>query len=307
MSEKHEYAAEGKQKDYRKYIKAGITILIFAAVIFLALSSVIIVKEGQYKVVRQFGEVVKIHDTPGLKFKVPLLQDVSTLSKRKMVYDVAEKEITTLDKKRIIIDNYAIWSITDPEKMISNARLMTNAEARMGEFIFSTVRTELGKMDKSEVINEKETSRGALNKNITNKVNELLARDNYGIKVDDVRIKRIDLPQDNEATIFRRMVTDREEKAQEYLSQGEADKNRIMAQTDRKVKEMLATARAKAEQIHAEGDQQAAKIYNQAFKKDPEFYKLYRTLQSYRKTVNGDTTIVLPEDSPYTELLQGHN
>ncbi len=306
MSENHEYAAKGKQNDYRKYIKAGITILIIAGVIFLALSSVIIVKEGQYKVVRQFGKVVKIHDTPGLKFKVPLLQEVSALSKRKMVYDVAEKEITTLDKKRIIIDNYAIWSITDPEKMISNARLMTNAEARMGEFIFSTVRTELGKMDKSEVINEKETSRGALNKNITNKVNELLARDNYGIKVDDVRIKRIDLPQDNEATIFRRMVTDREEKAQEYLSQGEADKNRIMAQTDRKVKEMLATARANAEKIHAEGDQQAAEIYNKAFKKDPEFYKLYRTLQSYRKTVNGDTTIVLPEDSPYTELLQGY-
>ncbi|MBH0230122.1 protease modulator HflC [Halobacillus yeomjeoni] len=295
-----------KPKNFRNYLKLGITSLIIISLVLIALSSITIVKEGEYKVVRQFGDVIKIHDEPGLKFKLPLIQEVSTLSKKKMVYDVDEKEITTLDKKRMIIDNYAIWSITDPEKMISNARTMMNAEARMGEFIFSIVRTELGKMDFSEIINEEESSRGKLNEEITAKVNEFLKRDNYGIVVNDVRIKRSDLPEANEEAVFTQMITDREKIAQEYLSQGEAAKNRIRAKTDREVKEMLSTARAEAEKIRAEGEQQAAEIYNEAFSKDQEFYQLYRTLESYKKTIDGETTIILPQDSPYANLLLGY-
>ncbi|KHE67710.1 protease modulator HflC [Halobacillus sp. BBL2006] len=298
---------EKKQpKNMRNYIRAGVTIVVIVALLLIGINSMIIVKEGEYKVVRQFGDVIKIHDEPGLKFKLPLVQEVSSLSKKKMVYDVDEKEITTLDKKRMIIDNYAIWSISDPEKMISNARTMANAEARMGEFIFSIVRTELGKMDFSEIINEEESSRGTLNEEITSRVNEFLTRDNYGIVVDDVRIKRSDLPEANEEAVFTQMITDREKIAQEYLSQGEAEKNRTMATADREVKEMLSTARADAEKIRAEGEQEAAQIYNEAFSQDPEFYQLYRTLESYKETIDGETTIILPQDSPYTELLLGY-
>lgn len=297
---------EKQQRDLKKYIKAGVFLVTAICIVLLALSSMVIAKEGEYKVIRQFGDVVHIHENPGLKFKIPLIQEVSTLSKKKMVYDVDEKEITTLDKKRMIIDNYAIWSISDPEKMISNARTEINAEARMGEFIFSIVRSELGKMNFSEIINEEESSRGVLNEEITSKVNQFLERDNYGVIVDDVRIKRSDLPEANEEAVFNQMITDREKIAQQYLSEGEADKSRIRAQVDREVQEMLSTARADAEKIRAEGEQEAAKIYNDAFSQDPEFYQLYRTLESYKKTIDGETTIILPQDSPYAELLLGY-
>ncbi|MGV2622366.1 UNVERIFIED_CONTAM: protease modulator HflC [Halobacillus marinus] len=295
-----------KNRDIRKYAKAGVALLVIIFLLLTGISSVVIAKEGEYKVVRQFGDIVKIHETPGLKFKVPFVQEVSTLSKKKMVYDVEEKEITTLDKKRMIIDNYAVWSIEDPERMIANARTVIGAEARMGEFIFSIVRSELGKMDFSEIINEEESSRGVLNDEITSKVNEYLARDNYGIVVDDVRIKRSDLPESNEAAVFNQMITDREKIAQQYLSEGEADKSRIRAEVDREVQEMLSTARANAEKIRSEGEQQAAAVYNESFSKDPEFYRLYRTLESYETTIDGETTIILPQDSPYTDLLQGY-
>ncbi|WJE14613.1 protease modulator HflC [Halobacillus sp. ACCC02827] len=295
-----------KNRDIKKYVKAGVALLVIIFLLLTGISSVVIAKEGEYKVVRQFGDIVKIHETPGLKFKVPFVQEVSTLSKKKMVYDVEEKEITTLDKKRMIIDNYAVWSIEDPERMIANARTVIGAEARMGEFIFSIVRSELGKMDFSEIINEEESSRGVLNDEITSKVNEYLARDNYGIVVDDVRIKRSDLPESNEAAVFNQMITDREKIAQQYLSEGEADKSRIRAEVDREVQEMLSTARANAEKIRSEGEQQAAAVYNESFSKDPEFYRLYRTLESYETTIDGETTIILPQDSPYTDLLQGY-
>lgn len=297
---------EKQQKDFRRFMKAGLALVAVVGVVLIALSSVVIVKEGEYKVVRQFGDVIKIHEEPGLKFKVPLVQEVSTLSQKKMVYDVDEKEITTLDKKRMIIDNYAVWSISDPEKMISNARTMMSAEARMGEFIFSIVRAELGKMNFSEIINEEESSRGTLNEEIAKRVNEYLERDNYGIVVDDVRIKRSDLPQANEEAVFNQMITDREKIAQTYLSEGEAEKSRIRASVDREVKEMLSTARADAEKIRAEGEQEAAQIYNNSFSQDPEFYQLYRTLESYKKTIDGETTIILPKGSPYADLLLGY-
>ncbi|WLR46048.1 protease modulator HflC [Halobacillus litoralis] len=306
MSEEIFNENEKQKKDLRKYVKAGVTLLVIIGILLIGINSMVIAKEGEYKVVRQFGDVVKIHEEPGLKFKIPLVQEVSTLSKKKMVYDVDEKEITTLDKKRMIIDNYAIWSITDPENMIANARTEMNAEARMGEFIFSIVRSELGKMNFSEIINEEESSRGVLNEEITAKVNEYLQRDNYGIVVDDVRIKRSDLPEANEEAVFNQMITDREKIAQQYLSEGEADKSRIHAEVDREVQEMLSTARANAEKIRAEGEKEAAQIYNNAFSQDPEFYQLYRTLESYKKTIDGETTIILPQDSPYAELLLGY-
>ncbi len=297
---------EKKPVNSRFYVKTGLGFILFVLILALFLASVIIVKEGEYKVVRQFGEVVKIEDEPGLKFKIPFIQSVSTLPNKKLVYDVDQKEINTLDKKRMIIDNFAIWHIVKPEDMIENARTVENAEARMGEFIFSAIRSELGQMNYEEIINDEKSSRGNLNETVKDRVNELLARDNYGIQVDDVRIKRTDLPDENEQSVYLRMISERESKAQEYLSQGDAEKNRITAATDRKVKEMISTANAEAAQIRGEGEKEAARIYNEAFEKDEDFYSLYRTLQSYKQTINGETTIFIPQDSPYAQLLLGY-
>jgi modulator of FtsH protease HflC len=291
---------------WRGYTKIGIFLLVLMAIIIFIFTNVFIVKEGEYRVIRQFGEVVRIEDTPGLSFKLPFIQSVSTLPKYQMTYDVSEAEINTKDKKRMIIDNYAIWRIKDPKKMITNARTVEKAESRMEEFIYSVVRAELGQLNYDEIINDEKSSRGSLNDRVTEKVNELLTQDNYGIVLVDVRMKRTDLPAENEQSVYTRMISERESKAQEYLSMGDAEKNRIVADTDREVKEMLAKAQADAEVIRAEGEGEAAKIYNQSFSKDPSFYELYRTLESYKKTINEKSVIVLPSDSPYARLLMGY-
>ena len=228
-----------KMKDnfsWRSYMKGGIFFIILLALLLFLFMNVYIVKEGQYKVVRQFGEVVRIDDTPGLKVKMPFIQSVTTLPKYQMNYDVSEAEINTRDKKRMLIDNYAVWRIDDPKKMITNARTLDNAEARMEEFVYSVVRSELGQLNYDEIINDEKSSRGSLNDRVTEKVNKMLVQDNYGILVTDVRIKRTDLPKENEESVFKRMISERESKAQEYLSKGDAEKNRITADTDRKVK-----------------------------------------------------------------------
>jgi membrane protease subunit HflC len=297
---------EKKPFEWRKYIKTGVILMILLILAVTVFANLFIVKEGEYKVVRQFGEVVRIDSTPGLSYKIPFIQTVETLPKYQMVYDVEKEEINTKDKKRMIIDNYSVWKIEDPKKMISNARNVVNAETKMGEFIFSVVRAELGQLNYDEIINDEKSSRGSLNDRVTDRVNELLNNANYGIVVTDVRIKRTDLPPENEQSVFTRMISERESTAQQYLSMGDAEKNRMIANTDKEVTELLAKAKADAEAIRAEGEGQAAKVYNEAFSRDKEFYELYRTLESYKKTINGETVIIIPSDSPYAKILSGY-
>ncbi|MCM3442812.1 protease modulator HflC [Metabacillus halosaccharovorans] len=290
---------------FKGYLRAGVILLIFIALLVVILTNLFIVKENEYKVVRQFGEVVRIIEEPGLNFKIPFIQSVTTLPKYQMTYDVEEAEINTKDKKRLIIDNYTVWRIEDPKKMISNARSIVNAETKMAEYVFSTVRSELGQLNYDEIINDEKSSRGSLNDKVTDIVNNLLEQGNYGIVVTDVRMKRTDLPSENEESVFTRMISERESTAQGYLSKGDAEKNSIIAETDREVKEMLAKAEADAEVIRSEGEKEAAKIYNTAYSKDPAFYEMYRTLQSYKQTIDEETVIIIPFDSPYASLLKG--
>lgn len=296
----------GKMNGWNKYTKFGLFIVVLLVLLVFIFNNLFVVKEGEYKVIRQFGEVVRIDSEPGLSYKIPFIQSVTTLPKFQMTYDVSQAEINTRDKKRILIDNYAIWRIEDPKKMISNARTLEAAESRMEEFIYSVTRTELGQLNYDEIINDEKSSRGSLNDRITEKVNELLTNDNYGISVTDVRMKRTDLPEENELSVFTRMISERHSTAQDYLSQGDARKNIIEAETDKEVNEMLAKAKADAEEIRSEGEAEAAKVYNNAFSKDPEFYSLYRTLESYKKTIGDDTVIILPSDSPYARILTGY-
>lgn len=295
-----------KPIEIKKYAKLAVILTAVFAVIIILIANLYIVKEDEYRVVRQFGEIKRIVKEPGINMKIPFIQSVTMLPKSQMTYNVSEEEINTKDKKRIIIDNYAVWKITDPAKMISNARNIVNAEARMEEFIYSVVRTELGQLDYVDIVNDENSSRGSLNDRVTERVNDFLNEGNYGIEVVDVRMKRIDLPEENEQSIYTRMISERESTAQKYLSEGDADKKRIEAETDREVQEMLALAKKEAAVIHAEGESEAAKIYNESFSKDPQFYNLYRTLQSYTKTIGDDTMIILPADSPYAKVLTGY-
>lgn len=297
---------EKKPMNVKKWVTSAVIATLLFAIAIIAITNVYVVKENEYKIVRQFGEVKKFESTPGLHFKVPFIQSLTTLPKNIQTYDMTEEEINTLDKKRIIIDNYAVWRVTDPKKLISNAGNLINAENRMEEFIYSVIRTELGRLNYENIINDEKSDRGSLNDSVTLRVNELLAQDNYGIEVVDVRIRRTDLPKDNEQSVYTRMISERDSQAQLFLSEGDAIKRRTEADADQRVKEMLANAHKAAAEIIAEGEAEAAQIYNDSFGKDPEFYSLYRTLESYKKTIGEDTVIVLPSDSPYAKLLQGN-
>ncbi|KMK74564.1 protease modulator HflC [Alkalihalobacillus pseudalcaliphilus] len=291
---------------YRKYVKLGATAVILIVLLSVVISNLFIVEQGEYKVVRQFGEVVKIEDEPGLSYKIPFIQTVSTLPKYQMVYDIPTAEINTSDKKRMLADYYAVWKIESPQQMIANARSIENAEAIMGEIIFSAIRAELGQLNFDSIINSGEgEARDDIGELVRIRVNTSLENGNYGISLTDIRMKRADLPEENEEAVYRRMISERQTTAQDYLSEGDAEANRIRANTDREVQEMIATANADADEVISEGEAEAARIYNDAFGQDEEFYQLYRTLESYKKTIDGETVLVLPANSPYTRLLMG--
>jgi membrane protease subunit HflC len=291
--------------EYKKYVSVGIVLLSTLFVIILLISNLFIVREGEIRVVRQFGEVIRIVDEPGLNYKIPFIQSVETLPKYQMIYDSQPTEVNTKDKKKLIVDNYVIWKIVEPRDMIENARSIIGVETKLAEAVSSIVRAELGQLNYDEIISDEGSSRGNFNEIVTKKVDEVLKRDRYGIEVIDVRVKRTDLPETNEQSVYNRMISERQSKAQEYLSQGEAESTKIKAETDKEVTIMLAEAEAKAKAIEAEGEKEAARIYNEAYSKDPDFYIFYRTLESYKQTLNGKPVIVLPIDSPYAKLLMG--
>ena len=283
-------------------------IITFAAIVFallLIINNLFILKPNEYAIVRQFGEIVKVIDQEGLKMKVPFTQTKTILPKSILLYDVPPSEINTLDKKRIVVDYYALWQITDPIAMIESLRTLEGAELRLSNIIYSNVRNELGKLEYGSIINPSDNNRGGIDQIVQDQINEILKTNDNGIRVIDMQMKRIDLPLSNEESVYKRMISERESKAQEYLSQGDAEARKIRAEVDREVEEIVAKAKSEAELIVAKGEGEAAKIYNDIYGQDSEFFSLYTTLESYKKTINGETVVLLPFESPYLKYLKG--
>lgn len=280
-------------------------VIVVALVILLGFTSLFIVSEGEYKVVLQFGEAVQIHEEPGIKFKIPFIQSVTSLPKRQMLYDSNPTPILTKDKKPIEVDNYTVWRIENPKQFLQTAQTISNGEKRIDNAVYNTIRRKLSEIDYGDIISETGSARGDLNKLITDEVIRVLERDEYGIKIVDVRIKRTDLPDENKASVFNRMISDRRAIAARYLSEGDEEYRKITSNADRLAKELFAEAQATSKKIIAEGEQEAASIYNAAYGKDPEFYNLYRTLESYLTTFQSEPIIMMPITSPYAKILLG--
>ncbi|WP_270169589.1 protease modulator HflC [Paenibacillus sp. SYP-B4298] len=281
----------------------GIASLI--VVVLLLSNSLFIVNEGEYKVVLQFGEAKKIHQDPGIKMKIPFIETVTSLPKYQQVYESNPTPILTKDKKPINVDNYTVWRIKEPQKFLQSLRTVTAAQGRIGDAVYNTVRRKLSEVEYGNIISEN-TARGNLNDDITREVSEMSERQNYGIEIVDVRIKRTDLPEENKDSVYNRMISDRQSIAAGYLSEGDEESRKITSNADRQARELIAKAESDAKKIIAEGEQEAARIYNDAYGKDANFYKLYRTLESYVTTIQGETVIMLPIDSPYTQVLLGN-
>ena len=275
------------------------SIAIFTLIILFVLSTIIVVDETEQVVILQFGKPVQTITDPGLNFKFPApIQVSNSFDKRLLEYDVPPEEILSRDKKSLIIDNYVRWRIVDPLLFLQTVRAIPTAKTRLDDIVYSELRQELGNHDMAEIITE---TRELIMKKVTIASNEETSK--YGIEVIDVRIRRVDLPQENEASIYARMEAERKRQANKFRSEGEEEAQKIRAATDRDKTIILAEAYKTAQQIRGEGEAEALDIYAESFSKDPDFYEFLRTLETYEKVIDKKTTLVLPGDSKLFKAL----
>lgn len=276
-----------------------ILIGIGAILVFLGLTSIFIVDETEQVVVLQFGKPVRIITEPGLHMKVPFpIQEKNVFDNRLLEYDSPPEEILSKDKKSLIVDNYVRWKIVDPLQFLKTVQAIPTALSRMDDIVYSELRRELGTHDMVEIITE---NREELMEKVTVASNR--ATQDYGIEVVDVRIRRVDLPSQNEESIYARMDAERKRQANKFRSEGEEEAQKIRATTDRDKTIILADAYKEAEGIRGEGDAKAVEVYADAYSADPKFYEFVRTLDAYKKIIDDKTMLVLPSDSRLFKLL----
>jgi len=275
------------------------SIALFSLAILFVFSTVIVVDETEQIVILQFGKPIRTIKNPGLNFKLPAPVQVSnSFEKRLLEYDVPPEEILSKDKKSLIIDNYVRWRIVDPLLFLQTVKAVPTAKTRLDDIVYSELRQELGTHDMVEIITE---TRELIMDKVTIASNEETSK--YGIEVIDVRIRRVDLPQENESSIYARMEAERKRQANKFRSEGEEEAQKIRAATDRDKTVILAEAYKTAQQIRGEGEAEALENYAGSFSKDPDFYEFLRTLETYEKVIDKKTTLVLPGDSKLFKAL----
>ena len=278
--------------------KGTILIIIIVVLLFLTNLTLFVVDETKQAIVLQFGKPVRAIKEPGLNWKLPFIQNVVYFEDRLLSYDTAPTEIITKDKKTLIVDNYARWKIKDPLLFLQTVRDLIGAQARLDDIIYSELRVDLGLYEMSEIVSEK---RDFIMKKVTEISDE--KANTYGIEIVDVRIKRVDLPPENEKYIFDRMRAERERIAKQYRAEGQEESAKIIADTEKDKTIILAEAYKTAQTLRGEGDAEAIKIYAESFKQNPEFYKFFRSLEAYKVSLKDQTTILLSPESEFLKYL----
>lgn len=274
-----------------------LVIIVLGLIVFF--TTVFIVDEREQVVILQLGKPVRTITEPGLYFKLPIpFQNAVTFDDRLLEYDVAPEEVLSKDKKTLIVDNYVRWRISDPLLFLKTVQAIPNAVTRLDDIVYSELRQELGKHNMSEIIFE---TREEIMEIVTKASDK--STDQYGIEVVDVRIKRVDLPRENEESIYARMDAERQRQANKFRSEGEEEAQKIRALTEKDKTIILATAYKESQEIRGEGEAKALEIYAKAFNKDPDFYEFTRTLEAYKKIIDKKTTLILPADSKLFKTL----
>jgi len=261
--------------------------------------SLFTVKEINQAIVLQFGDPKKVIADPGLKYKIPFIQNVVYLDRRILSLDPAPEEVIASDQKRLIVDAYARFKIVDPLKFYISVGDERVARSRLATIINSRIRSVLGKQSLATLLSEDRTKQMAI---IQEGVNA--EAEKFGITIIDVRIKRADLPQANSEAIYKRMQTEREREAKEFRAKGAEMAVTITSTADKEVTVLLANAKKQSEIMKGEGDGQRNKIFAQAFGKDPDFFAFYRAMQAYEKAlIGGDTSLILSPDSDFFKFF----
>jgi membrane protease subunit HflC len=259
-------------------------------------ASAFIVHQNEQALVLRFGAPVGDPiTTPGLHWKLPVVDTVDIFEKRILDLDASPQEVTALDQKRLVVDSFVRYRITNPLEFYKTLRYEGAVPSRLGPIVESAVRGVLGGVNFSDIVRDK---REDLMARIAKQVNAQAAP--FGIEVVDVRIKRADLPEQNATRVFERMRAEREREAAEFRSQGTAEANRIRATADREVTVLKADATRKGEELRGQGDADRNRIFAEAYGQDADFFGFYRSMQAYEQAIkSGDSKLILSPDSPF--------
>ena len=300
----HDHEHRHEPLDWHGFLHRQRSRILTLAALVLAWSALFTVRETEFALVTQFGKPVRTITDSGLKIKVPLVHQVRFYDRRLRVYNPPRSEFLTKDKKNLSIDSYAMWQIADPETFVQAVGNERAAEMRLHDLVWSGLAATIAGLDLEEIVS---VSPSVVK---TGKVLDRLARETgtealreYGIRVVDVRLKRLNLPEQNKQSVYARMRAERERIARQYRAEGEEQALRIRAEADRKREEILAAAYKEAETTKGEGDAEAARIYGAAYSRNQPFYKLTRTLEAYRKALDEETTVILSADSELLRLM----
>ena len=289
-------------------MKKGIyVILAVLAIILFAIGSscFVITNENQYSLVRQFGKIDHVVKEAGISYRIPFIQTVDTLPKQTLLYDLSPSDVITSDKKTMICDSYVLWEIVDPLKFAQTLNCsISNAESRLDITVYNSTKNVISATSQDEVISGRD---GTLSAAIVSNIGNSL--DQYGIRLLDFQIKQLDLPDDNKAAVYERMISERNNIAAQYTAEGSSEAQKIMNSTDKEVKVMLSEAEKDAEILIAEGEAEYMKILSEAYADEgrQEFYTFVRSLDALKLSMQGNNkTVILSSDSPIAQIFYGN-
>ncbi len=276
-----------------------VVVIVIIGIIVLGSQALYKVDQVESALVIQLGKPVRVVTEPGLYVKTPFAQKVVYFDNRLLLYDATPSAIITKDKKNLVVDNYAKWRIIDPLKYYQTVNNETWAQSRLDDVIFSNLREELGKHDLFDIVAK---TRASLMETVTEKTNKAVLA--FGIEVRDVRIKRADLPPENERAVFARMMAERQREAKRYRSEGEEKALGIRASADKDKTVILSEANRKSQVLKGEGDAVATRLYAGAYSRDPKFFEFINTMEAYKKTFGERDTLIVTPASEFFKYIQ---
>ena len=280
--------------------KRFVILLSFIVVLtVLAYNSLFFVEQRVQSLILQFGEPIRVIKEPGLNFKIPLAQNIVKFDKRILLFDNSAEEIIAADKKRLIVDAFVRYKIVDPLKFYQTVRFEAALNNRLGSVVNNSLRAVLGKVPLEAVISDRREL-------LMQEVSELVSvrATQFGISIQEVRIKKADLPSENSEAIYRRMQTERQQEAAQIRAVGNEKARFITAESEKQKTVLLAEAQRDSDILRGEGDAQKNKILGKAFNQDPDFFAFYRAMQAYEKAlIGGETSLVLSPDSEFFKFF----
>ena len=282
--------------------RVGVLLAGLLAVVVLASMALFTVDQRERAIVFQLGEVKEVITTPGLHFKWPLIQNVRYFDARILTLDTPDTErYITSEKKNLLVDTFVKWKINDARQYYISVGDEAQAQTRISQTVNATLREEFGKHTVQEVISK---DRDEIMKIVRERANQDASK--IGVTIIDVRLKRVDLPQEVSESVYKRMDAERKSVANQLRSEGSSEAERIRAEADKEREVIIANAYKEAQRIKGEGDAKAAAIYAQAYSQNPEFYAFYRSLEAYRSSFkNRSDVLVLEPNSEFFKYLKG--